>query len=265
MRFTVVHRTRYAYSGPVRLGPHLLRLTPRPERVGQVDHQLLIDPEPVDRWQEVDDNGNLVTRLIFEGQTRHLSIESRFALDTPALPALVTDMPPLPWPGQGAPVAPTVAAFSDALAAEAGGQAAGFLDRLNTTLYTRIDRRIRPTGAAHTPEHTLESGRGACRDLAVLFIAAARAQGMQARFVSGYQACSETPDGRRYLHAWPEVHLPGLGWRGFDPTHGTRVEEGHVSLAAAPDQAGTMPVEGGFTAGPVTSTLDFDLRIETDT
>ena len=48
-------------------------------------------------------------------------------------------------------------------------------------------------------------------------------------------------------------------------THGVPVGEGHVALCAAAVQADTMPVTGGFYLdGPsVTSTLDFDVRIET--
>lgn len=93
-------------------------------------------------------------------------------------------------------------------------------------------------------------------------MAACCSLGMPARFVSGYQAFSERLDNRRHMHAWPEVFLPGLGWRGYDPTHGEAVADGHVGLAAAPDQAATMPVEGGFWGDGVTSTLEYRLDIE---
>ena len=105
---------------------------------------------------------------------------------------------------------------------------------------------IRAEGAAWSPERTLVAGGGACRDVTALFMAACRSVGIAARFVSGYQAEADTPDGRRHLHAWPEAFLPGVGWRGFDPTHGLPVTDGHVALCAAPDQAATMPIEGGF-------------------
>ncbi len=122
------------------------------------------------------------------------------------------------------------------------------LERLNWTLFTRTDRHIRAAGAAQAPTHTLATGRGACRDLTVLFMAACPSLGIAARFVSGYQAHAETPNGRRHLRAWAEVFLPGSGWEGFDPMHGFRVTDGHVALCAAPDQAATMPVEGGIMA-----------------
>jgi transglutaminase-like putative cysteine protease len=96
-----------------------------------------------------------------------------------------------------------------------------------------------------------------------LFMAACRSLGIAARFVSGYQAEADTPDGRRHLHAWPEAFLPGVGWRGFDPTHGLAVTDGHVALCAAPDQAATMPIEGGFYGDGVASTLEYDVQIAT--
>jgi transglutaminase-like putative cysteine protease len=110
----------------------------------------------------------------------------------------------------------------------------------------------------------LATWRGACRDLTVLFLAVSRSLGLPGRFCSGYQAAADTPDGQRYLHAWPEVFLPGVGWRGWDPTHGVPAGEGHVALCAAPDQAGTMPVVGGYYFGDsITATLDFEVRITT--
>ncbi len=47
--------------------------------------------------------------------------------------------------------------------------------------------------------------------------------------------------------------------------HGIRVGDGHVALCAAPTQAETMPIEGGFyfDGATVNSTLDYSLRIAT--
>jgi transglutaminase-like putative cysteine protease len=135
--------------------------------------------------------------------------------------------------------------------------------RLNRTLFARMRHEIRAEGAAWSPERTLFAGGGACRDVTALFMAACRSLGIAARFVSGYQAAADTPDGRRHLHAWPEAFLPGVGWRGFDPTHGLAVTDGHVALCAAPDQAATMPIEGGFYGDAVASTREYDVQIAT--
>ena len=85
------------------------------------------------------------------------------------------------------------------------------------------------------------------------------------------RACRPRPDSRSRteprsqgcVHAWPEAFLPGVGWRGFDPTHGLAVTDGHVALCAAPDQAATMPIEGGFYGDAVASTREYDVQIAT--
>jgi transglutaminase-like putative cysteine protease len=94
----------------------------------------------------------------------------------------------------------------------------------------------------------------------VLFAAACRVPGLAVRFVSGYQARSERPDGKRYMHAWPEVHLPGGGWRGFDPTHGTEVGDAHVAVAAAADPQGVSSLSGSY-VGAAGSTLAAEVRL----
>lgn len=272
MRFSVHHATHYRYSGPVSLGPHLLRLTPRVAGASAVAATITVEPAPACRRDAVDGFGNRITRLAFDGVTDQLRIVSTFELDSrPAEPPAAVALPPLPWPRDAADglgafrpddgLDATVRAFAGTVAAEAGGAAPAFLDHLNATLNRTIGRHIRPEGAAQSAAETLALRRGACRDLAVLFMAACRSLGIAARFVSGYQAASARADGRRFLHAWPEVFVPGLGWRGYDPTHGTQVSDGHVALCAAPHQAGTMPIEGSFCGAGVTSTLDFELRI----
>lgn len=278
MRFDVQHQTQYRYSVPVVLAPHLLRLTPQPGLHRLQSRALVVVPQPIEVREEVDGFGNQITRVTFADRpTAELRIDSRLELDTaPPLTAAGTGaLAPLPWPptldhdlarySQGAAgVDPGVAAFARGLAVEVGQQPVAFLDHLCRTIHARSDRHIRPTGDAQRPAETLASWRGACRDLTMLFLAAVRSLGMPARFCSGYQAAAETADGQRYLHAWPEVFLPGVGWRGWDPTHGVVVGEGHVTLCAAPDQADTMPVTGGYYFGSsITATLDFTVRIAT--
>ncbi|MDD8021482.1 MAG: transglutaminase family protein [Paracoccaceae bacterium] len=281
MRFSVRHLMQYEYSAPVELGAHRLRLTPRADAGMVQSHMVRVTPEPVARRDLTDAFGNPLIALDFTGETSRFCVESRFSLDTrpPAPPP--ADLPPLPWgatPAQAiylhGPVPDaTVQAFADGLAAEAGGDALVFLNLLNRQLFTRTDRQIRLEGDAQDPRETLASARGACRDLAVLFIAAARSQGIPARFVSGYQAHAESVDGQRHLHAWAEVWLgqdgvgregAGQGWYGYDPTHGLAVGEGHVALCAAPDQAGTMPLEGGFWGLNIRTLLRYTVEIETD-
>ncbi len=275
MRFSVRHQTLYRYSAPVRLGEHVLRFNPRPDAGRLLTRTLSIEPAPVAREETLDPFGNLVTRVAFAGISASFAIDSRFEIELAgAAMAKIAPPPPLPWPidadgPNGVYCAPgdiddTVRAFAAGIASECGGDALAFLDRLNETLFVRIRHDIRDQGAARPAAATLALGHGACRDVTDLFLAACRSLGAPARFVSGYQAKADTPDGRRHLHAWPEAYVPGLGWRAYDPTHGVEVDDGHVALCAAPHQAATMPVEGGFYGGAVTSTLEYQVEIAAD-
>ncbi|HUO53749.1 MAG TPA: transglutaminase family protein [Rhodoblastus sp.] len=273
MLFRVRHETHYSYSTPVALAPQILRLSPRPDGIAIRTQSLWIEPGPVWRDDLVDSFGNPFTQVSFAGTTRDFMVVSAFEVETFARFAPAGFLSPLPW-GPAADefsiyrdgaIHPDVAAFAAEIAGRQSGSALAFLDDLTGTLFTRTDRRIRIDGYAQPPEETLYRAQGACRDLSLLFIAASRSQGFAARFVSGYQAEADTPDGQRHLHAWPEVFLPGTGWRGYDPTHGVPVLDGHVALCAAPDQMATMPIEGGFTfeGTEVTSTLSYNVRIAT--
>jgi transglutaminase-like putative cysteine protease len=274
--FRVQHESLYRYDVPVELGAHTLRLTPRASAGRIITHEIVVQPEPIDRVEASDAYGNAITRLSFSGSTQSLRVESRFELDTapsPELAPLVQRLPLAPPHDAGlaaclgAAAHPSVEQFARGIAEDVNGEPIAFLDRLTRTLHERIDRHVRPSGNAREAHETLALGSGACRDLTVLFLAACRCQGLAARFVSGYQAQAQTPDGQRHLHAWAEVFLPGAGFHGWDPMHGVRVGAGHVALCAAADQAATMPIEGGFffQGATVNSTLDHSVRISTVT
>lgn len=280
MRIEVEHKTAYVYTGQVRLGPQTVRLRPRLGGVlREVRYGLDVDPAPSVRLECLDAMGNRVVRLRFEGQTRHLHLVSRLVVDSGRaadyVPALERDGMPLPmaYPaGEAEPLAPylagppldePVSALAARLRIQAGGDTLSFLDLLNRWIHEGIAREIRPDGAPQTPAETLERASGACRDQTVLFVALCRAAGLAARFVSGYQDRSALETDRRYLHAWPEVFLPGAGWYGYDPTRGMPVANGHVPLAAGLDPAATLPVEGTF-FGDAGSQMEFALSIRTD-
>jgi transglutaminase-like putative cysteine protease len=275
-RWAIRHQTTYRYSTPVALAPHVLRLIPRPDGVQCLVRTLHITPTPIEVADFSDAFGNVCTRVTFSpGYANELVVDSRLEVEARALP--VPDpqlsLPPLPWPVPAydslvafrvPDYSPPVAALGQQIAREVGYAPLAFFERLNWTLCSTLDRQIRVEGSAQTPSDTLNLGRGACRDLTVLFLAVCRTLGVAGRFVSGYQGQEVTPDGRRHLHAWPEVFVPELGWLGWDPTHGVSVGRGHVALSAAPEQLATMPIEGGFYFnGPtVTSTLEYAIAFE---
>ncbi|MEO1002855.1 MAG: transglutaminase family protein [Cyanobacteria bacterium J06638_7] len=278
MRIEVEHRTSYHYSEPVRLGPHILRLRPRLQGgLRELDFSLRIEPRPSLQLEALDAAGNRVTRLWFEGQSESLEIVSRFVVQSddpgPGLPSDPCHPAALPllYPPEEAPlVAPygmagsasaAVRDLAHQLLSQAGAEPLAFLHALNHHLHHHIAPEIRELGEAHSPEITLRSGRGACRDQTLLFLAVARSQDLAGRFVSGYQDRSALETAERHLHAWPEVYLPGLGWLGFDPTRGIPAGAGHVAVAAARDPTGAMPVAGSF-SGSASSRLSYAVRID---
>jgi transglutaminase-like putative cysteine protease len=157
----------------------------------------------------------------------------------------------------------SVQAWARELAVASGMRAVPFLDQLTQVLYARTAQQSRLVGAPQPAALTLALGQGSCRDVAALFISACRSLGLPSRFMSGYLAPFDSADVPRQLHVWPEVYMPGSGFRGWDPAQGRRVADGHVPLCAAIQQNDTLPVEGGyaFCGSSVTTSLDYDIRI----
>ena len=276
MRFTIQHHTHYRYSQPVRLSPQQLRFHPRDDGAQRViNHQLGITPTPLGRNEHLDLEGNRVTQVWFGEETDYFDIEVTMQVETVRRNAfdfvLAPEAAALPIDHEHDIICArayleriepddAVTAFAAELSLTVKGDTLGFLDRLNRQLFAEFSQTHRDTGAPQSPAFTLQSRRGACRDLAVLFVDCCRAEGIAARFASGYQK-GDLRSERRHLHAWPEVYLPGAGWRGFDPTHGEAVGETHVTIAAAAHSRDTMPVRGIFSGAGASSTLDYTVKI----
>jgi transglutaminase-like putative cysteine protease len=276
MHFSIRHHTHYHYSRPVQLKSHWLRFNPRDDGAQRViEHQLNITPLPSGRNEHLDLQGNRVAQIWFEEETDHFDIEVSMQVETLRQNAfdfiLAPEATVLPIRHEHDDICAraylerietddAVTAFAAELSIAVNHDTLDFLDQLNRQLFAEFKHIHRDTGAPQSPATTLESRHGACRDLAVLFVDCCRAEGIAARFVSGYQK-GDLQSERRHLHAWPEVYLPGAGWRGFDPTHGEAVSDTHVSIAAAAHSRDTMPVSGAFDGEGVSSTLDYTVEI----
>jgi transglutaminase-like putative cysteine protease len=86
--------------------------------------------------------------------------------------------------------------------------------------------------------------------------------GIAARFVSGYECASASREDS-YMHAWAEVYLPGVGWRGYDPSRGLAVSNRHVAVAAGFDHDLASPVAGWYSGGS-RSHMEASLSLEVD-
>jgi len=278
MNLAVKHATAYTYSMPVSLGLHVIRLRPRCDgTLRLVDFRLEIEPKPVLLAPCLDAEGNAVTHVWFSGPTERLTITSQFQVETlrtnpfdylldPRAETLPFAYPRDLEPGLACFCAraennDAVLKFACEIAETAKWRTSDFLAILNTSIHAMCAKITREKGGPQPPETTLRERQGSCRDVAVLFIAACRAFGIAARFVSGYQKSVSEPCGPRYMHAWPEVYLPGGGWRGYDPSQGLAVADSHVPVAASREPFAATPISGPFGPAGVSSTMQVQLEI----
>lgn len=273
MLLMVRHMTRYGYSQPVTLMPHTVRLKPASNANQRlVSFELAVTPEPSGRTEVVDVDGNESTALWFSGQTEALELRTEATVETlrenpfdyiwqgsSSLPmtypaAFASGL--APYRGEGSE--PSVAAFAREAAAHSN-EAQAFLIRLARLVYETVEVEERETGPPREPGETLRLSSGACRDLAVLYMAAARQQGFAARFASGYAAIAGEYT-EHDLHAWVEVYIPGGGWRGFDPSVGLAVSDRHILVATGARPEDAAAVTGSY-VGNAQSELEAHVTI----
>jgi transglutaminase-like putative cysteine protease len=276
--FEIGHASTYAFSEPVYLEPHTIRLRPRSDGSQRlIRYSLAIEPKPAGLAESLDLDGNVVAHAWFNGLTDSLKVTVQSEVETLRrnpfdyiLSDPATDRLPMEYADElGLSVAPyclrdgaddAVAVFASTIADETGRHPLPFLAALNRRIYQMCEMTIREEGDPQPPAATLADRRGACRDLAVLFVDACRSLGFGARFVSGYQE-GDPDQTRRYLHAWAEAYLPGGGWRGYDPTLGLAVADRHVAVAAGIRPGLAAPITGNFRGAGVASRMQADLRI----
>jgi len=103
-------------------------------------------------------------------------------------------------------------------------------------------------------DRVFEIRAGVCQDLAHAAIAALRAIGLPARYVSGYLMTRPPPGRARLLgadasHAWFSIWAPPFGWVDLDPTNDLVVSESHVTAAWGRDYSDVAPVSGIILGG----------------
>jgi transglutaminase-like putative cysteine protease len=100
------------------------------------------------------------------------------------------------------------------------------------------------THAKTTAAEALAQGEGVCQDHAHVLAAVARAAGIPARYVSGYLFADAEGQAHEAAHAWAELHLPGLGWVGFDAANRCCPDDRYIRLGSGMDAQDAAPIRG---------------------
>lgn len=276
------HITTYRFKQPVQLSPHRLMLRPREAReLRLMSHLLAITPTPVITWAQ-DVFGNAVATASFEDSASLFVVDSTCdillnAADWPVFdiaasaiwyPFRYSDGE---WTDLGALTVTQYSEPPERLQTWAAGfvrsnptDTLSLLKDLNVGVAQRIRYESREDEGTQTPDETLDRGFGSCRDLAVLFVGAARSLGFGARLVSGY-----LHDPHQHLlgsaeagstHAWAEVFVSGAGWITFDPTNRSVGGRNLIPVAVARDITQCTPVSGSF-YGPTDSFLGMEVSV----
>ena len=279
--YEITHETVYRYETPVETSTHTVRLQPVRDLTQDVlEYKLEISP-PGKAYSYEDVFGNHVLSFQISQPYTELWVRARSKVRTHHVDthsSLRSTSIPLVWmPWQRQMMNPFLLPpeLPETELRELSGFAMSFAARRE---YDLLETLIDVNEALHRDFKyipgvtTLETSafdvfqerRGVCQDFANLFICLARLLGVPARYRVGYihtgagyhnQIQSEAS------HAWAEVYLPSVGWRGFDPTNGCLVDLDHVRVASGRNYRDATPTAGTLYAGGHGEKLDVSVRV----
>lgn len=261
MRLKISHTTEYRYDDPVQYSLQRLRLTPK-SQPGQIvrEWKTTVDGAHVEAGY-TDHFGNhvdlvstnaeqVMIRIVAEGEVETEDRAGVFGPHQGFVPLwLYLRETPLTRPGK---------LIRDMARASSGENELARMHDLMAMLHEAVAYRPGETAPDTAAEQALEKKQGVCQDHAHIFLSAARHLGLPARYVSGYLLMDE-PD-QTASHAWAEVHLPGLGWVGFDAANKVCPDARYVRLSTGLDYKDAAPVSG-MVLGKAAETMDVSITV----
>jgi transglutaminase-like putative cysteine protease len=268
VRLSIRHTTRYRFNEPVKHGLQRLRLTPKATQ-GQSIVEWAMDLNGAVRELEYDDqNHNHVTLISVMEATQEVVITSQGVVQTEDKAGVIGQHAghlPL-WAFLGRTELTTPGPSIRQLIAGVTRSGEGMvptLHNLSAEIRERVAYEVGYTEVDTTAEEAVTQGRGVCQDHAHIFIAAARALEIPARYVSGYLMMDDRVE-QEATHAWAEAWVQGLGWVGFDISNGISPDPRYVRVATGRDYRDAAPVTG-ISFGAVAEDLSVDLAVSQQT
>jgi transglutaminase-like putative cysteine protease len=267
MRIRISHETIYRYDAPAYGVIQTLRLTPR-NHEGQHVLDWRVDlSEDCPLHQHEDAFGNITHAFTADGPFDELRVLVEGDVDMQDMGGMVRGgverFPPTLFLRETALTRPdaAISAFAQSVQQKSGDDILKLLHnmvgRLNHDMVFDPD----PTHVATTAAESFALGRGVCQDLTHIFITAARALQIPARYVGGYFKRADGVVAQDAGHAWAEAFVPDLGWVAFDATNGISATDAHVRVAVGLDYLGAAPVRGTRYGGGA-ETLAVAVRVD---
>ena len=271
MKYRVIHTTEFVYEAPVGLCYNEARLLPRELPQQRVRAAALqIDPLPDDYYERFDFFGNRTVYFSLQQIHERLMVTATSEVEVDR-PQLFAQLDPLPWErarerlhGDGSAESvdacqylldsPNVAG-DDLLSGYArpsfppGRPLLAGVHDLMERIYREFSYDPEFSTIATPLNEVLAHRSGVCQDFAHLAIGCLRAQGLAARYVSGYLETQPPPGQQRLVgadasHAWFSVYHPDAGWLDFDPTNNQLPGERYITVAWGRDYADVPPLKG---------------------
>ncbi|HTN75787.1 MAG TPA: transglutaminase family protein [Pirellulaceae bacterium] len=264
-RLKVLHATTYTYDRPVERSIHRLHLRPITDAKQRVvTYDLKLNPSaPLIEYEDVFGNATSRFEVVAPYTEFQVSAESLVDIvdDDPFAFANLPIRPsfPVSWmPWELTMLTPylTSAELPETQIRELFYYAMSFVERnnrdlmetlfaINLTLFREYKYVPGSTVLQTTPYDVYTQQQGVCQDFSNLFICLARLLGIPARYVCGYVFCPQLDSLQSAAsHAWVELYIPQVGWKGFDPTNGILPRLDHVRVAVGRHYRDTAPTDG---------------------
>lgn len=245
MRLIIRHQTSYRYSKPIAYAIQTLRLSPRPYEGLNVVNWRVRGEARHELASFIDGYGNLVhchtVNRLHDSAAVVVDGEVETQVTDGIVRGAVETLPPLFYLRST-----RLTAINPAIREMGLSRTGSSFDRLLALMEevrARVDYRAGVTQANTTAAEALQLGAGVCQDHAHLFIAAARAMAVPARYVGGYLWAGGDSENQA-THAWAEAYIQDFGWVGFDPSNRTRPNEAYVRASIGLDYWSAAPVRG---------------------